>query len=463
MTDKTLNLLIVEDDKNILNIIETVLKKYYNVFSAYCLKDARRIINDNYLDIIILDVNLPDGNGISFIDEAKKIFDDLIIIMATANNNIRDAIEAMKKGADDYLVKPYNLDELKIILEKCIETKNLKKRVEILESEIDYLSPYRQIIGSSSGLKKVFEKIKLIYDKDVTVIIRGSSGTGKELIARDIHLNSNRRKKPFVAVNCAAIPETLIENELFGHLRGSYTGAYGFQRGKFEIAADGIIFLDEIGSLSLNSQVKILRVIQEKKFMRLGDNKEIETESRIIAATSVNLENAVKRGLFREDLYYRLNVFPVFLPDLKERKEDIPELIKYFVKQFNKKYDLNIESMDQRLVDVMIECDWKGNVRELENTVEQMCLLSESTVITEEILLKSRQFEQLIYKEQENNNADAILISGDLDIDGYWKKIIEYHLKKNNNNITKTAEKLGITRKTLGQKIKAYKISIKFE
>ncbi|HPG31027.1 MAG TPA: sigma-54 dependent transcriptional regulator [bacterium] len=450
------NILIVEDDKNIVDIIESVLRKYYDVFSCSCLKDARKLITDNYFDAIILDVNLPDGNGITFITEIQKIFDNIVIIMATANNNVRDAIEAMKKGADDYLIKPYNLDELKIVLEKCLENKNLKKRVEILETEVDYLMPRKEIIGESLSLKKVFDKLKAVYEKDVTVLIRGSSGTGKELIARDIYYNSDRRKKPFVAVNCAAIPDTLIENELFGHLKGSFTGAYGFQRGKFEIAADGIIFLDEIGSLSMNAQVKLLRVIQEKKIMRIGDSKEISCAARVLAATSVNLENAVKRGLFREDLYYRLNVFPVFLPDLKERKEDIPVLTDYFIKQFNKKYNLNINGISRKLLDILIGYNWKGNIRELENTIEQMCLLCEEPGLTESIITKGKPFERLLMKETQE--FDCISVPSNLNIEECWKIIIGHHLKKNNNNITQTAEKLGITRKTLGQKIKFYKL-----
>jgi len=450
-----LNLLIIDDDKNILKTLNSILSKDYLVFTADSLKSARKLISDNYIDIVILDVKLPDGNGINFIGELLNLYDNIIIIMATASNNIRDAIEALKNGAADYLIKPYNIDELKIILAKCVETGKLKRRIEVLETEIDYLSPHREIIGESPAIRKVFEKLSMIYDKDVSILIRGASGTGKELIARDIHFKSDRRKLPFIPVNCAAIPDTLIENELFGHKRGSYTGAYSFQRGKFELAEDGVIFLDEIGALSASAQIKLLRVLQEKTFIRIGDTREIKTGARVICATSTDLETAVKNGLFREDLYYRINIFPVFLPLLKERDNDIELLANFFVKQFNKKYNLNIAGIDNRLLEIFKNYNWPGNIRELENLIERLCLISKYNILSTELLEKTEELRDKFLGVKREIDKSEIVLPGNLKLEQYTTRIIEARLARNKNHISRTADELGITRKTLVKKLRA--------
>lgn len=445
------NLLIIDDDVNLIKPLEQLLKDDYTILTANDLKRGREILKNTYIDIVILDINLPDGSGINFLDDIMNLYDEIIVIMSTANDNVRAAIECMKKGAADYLVKPYNIDELKIILNNSLKNRELKLRVEQLEYEVEKWHPNFEIIGESAQIKYVLEKIRNIYDKDVTVLIRGASGTGKELIARDIHNNSFRKNRPFLAVNCAAIPDTLIENELFGHIKGAYTGAHNFQRGKFEAAADGDIFLDEIGSLSAQAQLKLLRVIQEKKITRIGDTKEIIFRGRIIAATSINLEEAVKKGTFREDLYFRINVFPVYLPRLNERKEDIKLLADFFINKCNAKYGLNIQGLTDELIRIFENYEWRGNIRELQNVIEQLALLTDSSLISADDLKTNGKLFARFYSETENNREIEKL--------EYAEKIhIEKALAFYKFNITRTAAALDITRKTLAKKIKEYKI-----
>ncbi len=463
-----IKLLIVDDDKNILNSLNHLLKSEYEVFSAKSLKEAREIIRDSYIEIMILDINLPDGSGVDFIDEIKKLYDSSVIIMSTANRDIRLAVNAMKKGAFDYLSKPYDLEELKIVLKKAVENKRLKERVETLESELGFVTATKEIIGNSEAIKKVFSKIELIYDRDIPVLIRGGSGSGKELIARMIHSRSNRRRHPFIAVNCAAIPETLIENELFGHNKGSYTGANETQRGKFEIAGEGVIFLDEIGCLSPASQSKLLRVLQDSSFNRIGDNKILTTKARMIFATSLNLEKEIEHKNFREDLYYRINAFPVQLPDLKDRKEDIPMLVEHFIKRANQKYNLNINGIDSGLLEKISNYYWPGNVRQLENCIEQMCLFNENNCylkLSENIgqsqflfLLSSTTNFEAVNTENYNREKNIISIPDNFDMKQIEKNVIEFHLKKNNFKMGKTAFLLGFSRKTLFNKIQEYGI-----
>ena len=352
----------------------------------------------------------------------------------------------LKKGAVDYLVKPYNFDELKLIIENAVNTRELKRKVWQLENEIKSYQSDIEFIGISEKIKEVLEKIKNVYDKDVSILILGASGTGKNLLAQLIHKKSKRRDKPFISINCAAIPETLIENEFFGHIKGAYTGAYTFQYGKLEAVTDGDLFLDEIGALSLNSQAKLLKVIEEKKFMRIGDTKEIQFSGRIIAATSLNLEQAIKERRFREDLYYRLSVFPIELPQLKEHKEDIRLLVDYFIKTFNKKYNLDISGADEKLIKLFEDYDWPGNVRELQNVIERLCLLAAGNILTLTELTDG--YAKLLNKDLMTNKKSKIKTLEEVE-EEYIKKILEM----TNNNISQTAKILGISRKTLYNKI----------
>jgi len=457
MEQKEYTICIVEDDNTLRTVLAQSLENNFKILTADSVKAARYFINNEYIDFFILDLQLPDGSGLNLIPEILNVFHNAGIIMATAQNDVRLAVEAIKRGASDYLVKPFEIEELKIAIDKLIETLKLKKHIETLETEIEYLHPRKEIIGKSEAIKKVFEKLESIYNRDVLVLLLGETGVGKELFAREIHYRSNRKNKPFIPINCAAIPDNLIENELFGHIEGSYTGAFTTQRGKFEIAAGGIIFLDEISALSLSAQVKLLRTLEEKKFMRLGDTKEIYMPARIIAATSIDLEMAVKKNLFREDLFYRINIFPVKIPALRERREDIPLLIDYFIKIFNKKYSLQIKNISKTLLDFFMKLEWKGNVRELENTIEQLCLLSKSETIDIDILNQNKQFKRFFYSNPYQteilDDSFFIELNVKMQLDEIEAKIISAILEKNDNNISKTSKILGISRKTLTTKV----------
>ncbi|MCL5024510.1 MAG: sigma-54 dependent transcriptional regulator [Nitrospirae bacterium] len=439
--------LLIEDEKIMRITLEDALKGAgYEVMSFDTGGPALQAMKSNRFDVVVTDVRLPDIDGFDIVREITETKDVAVIVM-TAYGTIKDAVEAMKLGAFDYITKPFALDEFLLLIERALEIKRLKEENIRLKKDLSkcYCGP--NIIGDSAEMKKVFSLIGKVSATDSTVLILGESGTGKELIATTIHYQSKRKDRPLIKVNCAALPEGLIESELFGHEKGAFTGAVKRRPGRFELADGGSIFLDEIGDLPLSTQAKILRVIQERQFERIGGTVTLNVDVRIIAATNKSLEEEVKAGRFREDLYYRLNVIPIILPPLRERREDIPGLIEFFMDRYRKKHAKNVR-FSKDAVDLLFVYDYPGNVRELENIIERCATLSLSEVIDKDelppLMANGRQ------------SPKSLLLS-DVAADAEKAHILRV-LKTTHGNKTRTAEVLGISRKTLWEKINAYGI-----
>jgi len=440
-------ILLIEDEKIMRVTLEDALKLAgYEVMSFETGGAALQLLKDTSLDVVVTDVMLPDMNGFDIVREITGQSATPVIVM-TAYGTIKDAVEAMKLGAFDYITKPFSLDEFLLLIERALEIKRLKEENIRLRKDLSkcYCGP--NIIGDSTEMKKIFSLIEKVSATDSTVLILGESGTGKELIATTIHYQSKRKDRPLIKVNCAALPEGLIESELFGHEKGAFTGALKRRPGRFELAHGGTIFLDEIGDLPLSTQSKILRVIQERQFERLGGTTTLNVDVRLIAATNKNLEEEVKAGRFREDLFYRLNVIPINLPPLRDRKEDILDLIRVFLEKCRSKLSKNVRFSKDAL-DLLIDYDYPGNVRELENIIERCVTLSASEVISKDEL-------PAIIKPAAPGIKSLLLseISADAE-----KSHIVRVLQTTQGNKTRAAEILGISRKTLWEKMNSYGI-----
>lgn len=384
---KSSSLLIVEDDPNQAKILEKYLTYHgYVVDKALKIKDAEKALSKNSYDVVLLDWHLPEKDGISFLAEVKPLLPFTQFIVITAFGTIDRAVEAMKAGAYQYCTKPVNLEELLIIIEKAIKEAGLEREVEVLKKSLkQYASPdIPDIVAQSPAMKEVLRLVQKVAETDITVLIIGESGTGKELIADLIHKLSNRRSKAFLKINCAAIPEGLLESELFGHEKGAFTGADRIKLGVFEMAHGGTLFLDEIGDMAISVQSKLLRVLQSGTFMRLGSTRETRVDVRVIAATNQNLEKMVEEGRFREDLFWRLNAFPIKLPPLRERREDILPLADYFLKKYAKKMKKDIRGISRDGVELLLRYNFPGNVRELEHIIERAVILADHEWLTAE-------------------------------------------------------------------------------
>ncbi|MEW6616750.1 MAG: sigma-54 dependent transcriptional regulator, partial [Thermodesulfobacteriota bacterium] len=362
-------LLIVDDELGTRESLRMVFDKEYDIITAATGEEALRIIERLRPNMVLLDIIMPGMDGLTVLERINEIDKDIIVIMITATKTVKTAVYAMKLGAYDYITKPFDLDEIRLIIKNALSTQDLKNEVKILRSEIDKGYSFGNIVGNTGIMREIFDTIKQIADSKTTVLIEGESGTGKELVAKAIHFNSNRKGKPFIAINCAGIPEPLIESELFGHEKGAFTNAYGRKLGRFELADSGTLFLDEISELSLATQAKILRFLQERELVRVGGTETISVDVRLIAATNRNLEDSVANGAFREDLYYRIKVVPIHLPPLRERKEDIPLLVNHFLNRIMKEKDAEAKSISSEALDLLIEYNWPGNIRELENII----------------------------------------------------------------------------------------------
>jgi len=374
------SILIVDDEKGVGDFLTIVLKKQgYEAFYASSGKEALKLCKERSFDLALVDIKMPVMDGIEFLKEAKRLNPSLIFIMITAYPSIETAVEAMKEEAFDYITKPFNVNELQRIIKRALEQQKPSEQVIKIEG----------IVTQSPAMYKILNMLPKIASAEANVLIMGESGTGKELIARAIHNLSPKRDRPFIAVNCAGIPETLLESELFGYKKGAFTGALCDKIGLFKAADGGTIFLDEIGELSPTLQVKILRVVEEKSFKPIGDTKDIKVDVRIISATNKDLEKEVIEGNFREDLYYRLNVIPIRVPPLRERKEDIPVLVEYFLKKYSKKFKKEIRKVSSSALELLSSYDFPGNVRELENIIERCVALETSNIILPESLMLS--------------------------------------------------------------------------
>lgn len=375
--------LVVDNEKSMRDFLSIVLKKEgYFVETAEDGDQALKVLEKDIFDLVLTDMKMPRMSGLDLLKALKELSSETIIIMMTAYASAETAVEAMKEGAYDYLTKPFQIDEVKLIIKNALERRKLRQENTQLRRELKGQATFTQIIGRSEKMKRVLDLVRKVADSKSNVLIYGESGTGKELIARAIHFNSARRDRSFVTVNCSALPEALLESELFGHMKGSFTGAIGNKEGLFEIAHEGSIFLDEIGETSLSIQVKLLRVLQEKEFRRVGGTKDLKVDVRIIAATNRDLEKMVAEGKFREDLYYRLDVIPIDLPPLRERPEDIPLLADFFLRKFNQSLGKEIEGIEPEAMRVLMNHEWKGNVRELENVVERAVALASHKMLT---------------------------------------------------------------------------------
>jgi len=384
------SILIVDDEANIRRVLDAVFSKDgYRVLTAENGKKALDIIStEPDLDVLLCDLIMPDLNGIEVLKSAREINPFLSVVMITAHGTIKTAVDAMRFGAFDYITKPFDMDEIKLIVKNALERRRLLAENTELKQELRSRYKFDEIVGSSGKMHDVYKVIERVANSNATILVRGESGTGKELVARAIHYNSSRAAKPFIAVSCAALPETLLESELFGHEKGAFTGAVGQKAGRFELANQGTLFLDEIAEVSLSMQVKLLRVLQERKFERIGGTKTLSMDVRMIAATNRNLEEAVAMSEFREDLYYRLQVIQVFLPPLRDRREDIPPLVEHFVEKFNTENGRNIKFASPECMDLLMKYDWPGNIRELENAIERGVVLADpaSEYITPDLL-----------------------------------------------------------------------------
>ena len=384
------SILIVDDEANIRRVLDAVFSKDgYRVLTAENGKKALDIIStEPDLDVLLCDLIMPDLNGIEVLKSAREINPFLSVVMITAHGTIKTAVDAMRFGAFDYITKPFDMDEIKLIVKNALERRRLLAENTELKQELRSRYKFDEIVGSSGKMHDVYKVIERVANSNATVLVRGESGTGKELVARAIHYNSLRAAKPFIAVSCAALPETLLESELFGHEKGAFTGAAGQKAGRFELANQGTLFLDEIAEVSLSMQVKLLRVLQERKFERIGGTKTLSMDVRMIAATNRNLEEAVAMSEFREDLYYRLQVIQIFLPPLRDRREDIPPLVEHFVEKFNTQNSRSIKFASPECMDLLMKYDWPGNIRELENAIERGVVLADpaSEYITPDLL-----------------------------------------------------------------------------
>ncbi len=445
-------ILIVEDNIGMRNVLEKTLKmKGYDVFSVGTGENAVRLFTSDVFDLVITDLRLPKMDGMEVLKRIKKISSASIVIIMTAYGTIENAIEAMKSGAYDYVLKPFSLEEIEIKVEKALFQQRIADENVILKEEIK--SRFGRIIGKGQKIQKVYKFINKVADRPTPVLILGESGTGKELVAREIHESSSRRDFPFVAVNCAALAEGVLESELFGHERGAFTGAHAQKKGRFEIADKGTLFLDEIGDLPLNTQVKLLRFLQEKSFERVGGTNTLKVDVRIIAATNKDLKEAIKKKTFREDLFYRLNVITLTLPPLRERREDIHDLIDYFWNRYIKELHKDI-AISPEVKDILYSYDWPGNIRELENAIERLIVLSEyKTVSIDDLPMELKEGNSDIISKGLTDNIGLTERVEHLE-----KEIIRQALEECSFNQVKTSERLRINRGTLQYKMKKYNL-----
>jgi DNA-binding NtrC family response regulator len=459
MKKTTERILVVDDDLEIRESVADVLRQAgYDVDEAKDGKKAIKCIDAGSYDLVLTDLNLPKLDGMKVLRHVLDESPDTICIILTGFGTIKGSVEAIKMGAFDYISKPVKSDEIVIVVEKALKYRCLERENVLLKQQLRKKYQFENFIGDSKPIQKVFELIEKVADTDSTVLITGESGTGKELIAKAIHYNSYRRDNPMVVINCGAIPEELLESELFGHEKGAFTGAHKMRVGRFELANGGTIFLDEIGDMSPNLQVKLLRVLQEQKFERVGGTRTLEIDVRIIAATNKNLINAVNRGTFRQDLYYRLNVIPIKVPPLRHRKSDIPLLIDFFFKRIDPRKRNGISGFSSDAGEALVAYDWPGNVRELENMVERMSILAngdqvELEDVPESIKGKGSKIEAV----EVTIPKDGIVF--DQAVEEYEKKLILEALNETNWVKTKAAKLLNINRTTLIEKMKKKKLA----
>ncbi len=457
------NILVIDDEANIRNTLKDILEEEgYNTFLAERWEEAKSLLLSEKIDVVLLDIWLPEISGMEILEILKKEYPVVEVIMISGHGNIEIAVKSTKMGAINFIEKPLTIEKTLESIENAIEAKKMKQK----KSHGNLISKDSvKIIGVSDAIKNIKEQIDNASKSNARVLILGSNGTGKESIAKLIHVNSDRSNKPFVAVNCAAIPENLIESELFGYEKGAFTGASGMKKGKFEIADGGTLFLDEVADMSLNTQAKVLRVLQEMEFERVGGNKKIKVDVRIIAATNKDILEEIKEENFRDDLYYRLNVIPIKVPPIKDRREDIPVLINYYLDYFAKQTETSKKNITEDAMEILKNAEWPGNVRELINIVERLNVMVTGEKITADDVRKytiEKNFEDM--SEEEKQDVISFIDSDNKSLKeakGEFEKLyIIEKLKENNMNISQTARSLKMERSYLHRKIKQYDIKV---
>lgn len=440
-------LLVVDDEKNMRMVLNRALSaEGYEVSEADSGAAALEILTDVMPDLVVMDQKMPQMDGLTALKRIKKLLPSLPVVMLTAHGNVESAVEAVKAGATEYLTKPFDLEELKLVISKALGVRDLFREVDTLRAELKKEFDLASIVGTSEQMQEIYEVVKKVAQTHATVMIYGESGVGKELVARALHENSKRAKKPFIQVSCAALPETLLESELFGYEKGAFTGAATSKKGRFELADGGTLFLDEIGDISPAIQVKLLRVLQEKTFEHLGGTKTIKVDVRIVGATNRDLQEAIADGVFREDLYYRLNVVPITVPPLRDRKEDIPVLVAHFLEKSGAKKKVGKGAMD-----LLSGYDWPGNIRELENTIERAIILG-----TGELLLPEHLPAELREKPAAAAAGPVELPTEGVVLEELEKDLVRQALRRTGKNETKAAKLLGVSRHELLYRMEKY-------
>ncbi len=436
--------ILVVDDEHLIrwSLEQNLNKQGYEVVTAGSGEDALKAIRDEAPDLVLLDIQLPGINGLDVLEKAKEIDEEIIVIMITALGVLETAVKAMRMGAYDYISKPFNLDELAITIKKALETGELKREVAHLRSSQTQKFGIKNIVGDSKHMQNMLAMVKKVAQSDAsTVLIQGESGTGKEVIAKAIHYESARADKPFMAINCAAVPETLLESELMGHERGAFTDAKVQKKGLFEFADGGTIFLDEIGDMAMGMQAKLLRVLEERSFRRIGGSKDITVDVRIISATNKDLMRSIEEKSFRNDLYYRLQVIPIFLPPIRERKDDILPLTYHFIAHFNKEFGKNVKGISKMAEKFLLEYSWPGNVRELRNVIERAIILE-----NEETLLLEHLPQEIVGKTGAAGSGPLSfrIPPEGVDIEEVERELIRQSLEIAEGNQSKAAKKLNL-------------------
>ncbi|MBN2031194.1 sigma-54-dependent Fis family transcriptional regulator [bacterium] len=449
------DVLLIDDEKSVRSTLSVFLQKSgYKVDEAANGEDAAEKLKQTAYDLVITDLKMKPMGGLEVLQMVKKINPLTEVVVMTAYGTVESGVEAMKLGAYDYIQKPFDKDEFLIVVGKALERKELLVEVEQLQDELEEKYKFENIIGNSNEMRNVFSMVAKVAPTDSTILISGESGTGKELIAKAIHLHSRRKNRSFVTINCGALPENLQESELFGHVRGAFTGAIREKRGLFQEANGGTLFLDEIGETAPSTQVKLLRFLQDGEIRRVGENEPVYVDVRLLAATNQDLEKAIEEGTFREDLYYRLNVIPIHVPPLRNRRDDIPLLINHFLERYLTKSKKKIESVSMDAIKILTGYDWPGNVRELENVIERAVILTNRNVITRDDLPSYIHDTQKKTTIQEESIEETTL-------DKLEKHYILKTLEKYTWNQKKASEVLGISTTTLWRKLKAYGIEPK--
>lgn len=449
MTNK--KILVVDDDSSHRQMLTAVLSEQgFDITAAASGEEAIFAVEKQFYDLLLMDIRMGQMDGIDALKKIKEISPGIPIIMMTAYASVNTAVDALKSGAYDYLTKPLDIDELKMLVEKALHHHQLKEEHQYMKERLDDQFDFSRIIGKSRAMKELFDTMAMIAPSDAMVLISGESGTGKELIANAIHQNGPRRNKPFITVNCAALPENLLESELFGHVKGAFTGAHNQRKGRFHLADKGSIFLDEIGEMALSTQSKILRVLQENEFEPLGSSDTIKVNTRVIAATNKNLKEEIQKGKFREDLYYRLNVVHINIAPLRERKDDIPLLVDFFLKKYAEKNNRLLKGYNPKAMDLIMRYQWPGNVRELENLIERSVIMSRGDILT------PKELTETIRAMDQEEPKHKIDMTHGMSLKEMEKQMILKTLEDTNGNRTHAAEILGISRRTLQLKLKEY-------